>query len=77
MVFDLDLIKKVYAEMPAKIAAAKKITGKALTLLKKSCTHICFPKPYGTMRGEKIMWILHRTAWPCRMQRPKWPCCNS
>ncbi|HCL82564.1 MAG TPA: aconitate hydratase [Chitinophagaceae bacterium] len=35
MVFDLDLIKKVYNEMPSKIAAAKKITGKALTLSEK------------------------------------------
>src|SRR5579863_2934743 len=35
MVFDLDLIKKVYQEMPSKIAAAKKITGKALTLSEK------------------------------------------
>jgi aconitate hydratase len=35
MVFDLDLIKKVYDEMPSKIAAAKKLTGKALTLSEK------------------------------------------
>jgi aconitate hydratase len=35
MVFDLDLIKKVYKEMPSKIAAAKKLTGKALTLSEK------------------------------------------
>ncbi len=35
MVFDLDLIKKVYEEMPSKIAAAKKLTGKALTLSEK------------------------------------------
>jgi aconitate hydratase len=35
MVFDLDLIKKVYDEMPAKIAAAKKLTGKAFTLSEK------------------------------------------
>jgi len=35
MVFDLDLIKKVYAEMPSKIAAAKKLTGKAFTLSEK------------------------------------------
>jgi aconitate hydratase len=35
MVFDLDLIKKVYQEMPSKIAAAKKLTGKALTLSEK------------------------------------------
>jgi aconitate hydratase len=35
MVFDLELIKKVYDEMPTKIAAAKKLTGKALTLAEK------------------------------------------
>ncbi len=35
MVFDLDLIKKVYQEMPSKIAAAKKLTGRALTLSEK------------------------------------------
>jgi aconitate hydratase len=35
MVFDLDLIRKVYKEMPLKIAAAKKLTGKALTLSEK------------------------------------------
>ncbi|MDP4213776.1 MAG: aconitate hydratase [Bacteroidota bacterium] len=35
MVFDLDLIKKIYAGMPSKIAAAKKITGKAFTLAEK------------------------------------------
>ncbi|HEX7845573.1 MAG TPA: aconitase family protein, partial [Chitinophagaceae bacterium] len=35
MVFDLDLIRKVYAEMPAKIDAARKLTGKPLTLAEK------------------------------------------
>src|SRR5271154_3208604 len=35
MIFDLDLIKKVYDEMPSKIAAARKITGTALTLSEK------------------------------------------
>jgi aconitate hydratase len=35
MVFDLELIKKVYAEMPGKIAAARKLIGKPLTLTEK------------------------------------------
>lgn len=35
MIFDLDLIKKVYDEMPSKIASAKKITGTAFTLSEK------------------------------------------
>ena len=35
MVFDLDLIKKLYAEMPGKIEAARQLTGKPLTLAEK------------------------------------------
>ncbi len=35
MVFDLDLIKKVYAELPAKTAEARKLTGRPLTLAEK------------------------------------------
>ena len=35
MVFDLDMIKKVYASYPSKIAAARKIVGKPLTLAEK------------------------------------------
>lgn len=35
MVFDLDLIRKVYAGMPAKIAAARQLLGKPLTLTEK------------------------------------------
>src|SRR4026209_2865399 len=35
MVFDLDLIKKVYSEMPAKVDAARKALGRPLTLSEK------------------------------------------
>jgi aconitate hydratase len=35
MVFDLDLIKKVYKEMPGKVAAARKLLGRPLTLSEK------------------------------------------
>jgi aconitate hydratase len=35
MVFDLDVIKKVYAEMPAKVDAARKALGRPLTLAEK------------------------------------------
>ncbi len=35
MVFDLDLIKKLYAAMPAHIAEARKLVGKPLTLAEK------------------------------------------
>jgi len=35
MVFDLDLIKKIYSELPAKVEAARKLVGKPLTLSEK------------------------------------------
>src|ERR1700749_1712478 len=35
MVFDLDLIKKLYSELPTKVNTARKLTGKALTLSEK------------------------------------------
>lgn len=35
MAFDLEIIKKVYAEMPGKIEAARKLLGKPLTLTEK------------------------------------------
>src|SRR5436190_2697416 len=42
MVFDLDLIKKAYSEMPAKIDAARKALGRPLTLSEK----ILFSHPW-------------------------------
>jgi aconitate hydratase len=50
MVFDLDLIKKIYAAMPGKIAAARQTVGKPLTLTEKILyTHLhgaLPPTPY-------------------------------
>ncbi len=62
MVFDLDLIKKTYAEMPAKIAAARKLTGSPLTLAEKILySHLLNLQP-ALMKEEKTMWILHLTV---------------
>ena len=36
MAFDLDLIKKTYSEMPGKVAAARQLLGRSLTLSEKS-----------------------------------------
>ena len=35
MAFDIEMIKKVYAELPAKVEAARKVVGKPLTLTEK------------------------------------------
>jgi aconitate hydratase A / 2-methylisocitrate dehydratase len=47
MVFDLDLIRKLYNEMPAKVAAARQLIGKPLTLTEK----ILYAHLYGTLPG--------------------------
>ncbi|MDP4148293.1 MAG: aconitate hydratase [Bacteroidota bacterium] len=45
MVFDLDLIKKLYAQMPAKVDAARKLVGKPLTLAEKILYSHLFQAP--------------------------------
>src|SRR5881398_2810095 len=35
MLFDLDLIKKVYSELPAKVLAARKLLGRPMTMAEK------------------------------------------
>jgi aconitate hydratase len=53
MIFDLDLIKKVYAEMPAKIERARELTGKPLTLAEKILyTHLYQPPTKAYERGK-------------------------
>ncbi len=46
MVFDLDLIKKIYSEMPGRIEAARKLLGKPLTFSEKILySHLSGPLP--------------------------------
>jgi aconitate hydratase len=53
MVFDLDLIKKLYAEMPAKVDAARKLVGKPLTLAEKILySHLFHTPKYAYGRGK-------------------------
>ncbi|MBX3255841.1 MAG: aconitate hydratase [Chitinophagaceae bacterium] len=53
MVFDLDLIKKTYADMPAKIEAARKLTGTPLTLAEKILyAHLFEPAQRAYERGK-------------------------
>jgi aconitate hydratase len=53
MVFDLQMIKKVYAELPAKIKTARQITGKPLTLSEKILyAHLFDPATKAFVRGK-------------------------
>src|SRR5689334_1591731 len=53
MVFDLDLIKKVYAAMPEKVAEARKLVGRPLTLAEKILyAHLFVPAQKAYARGE-------------------------
>ncbi|PWU03383.1 MAG: aconitate hydratase [Bacteroidetes bacterium] len=45
MVFDLDLIKKIYAALPGKVEAARKLTGQPLTLAEKILYSHLFETP--------------------------------
>lgn len=52
MVFDLDLIKKVYAAMPEKVAEARKLVGRPLTLAEKILyAHLFLPADKAYDRG--------------------------
>ncbi len=53
MVFDLDLIRKVYERMPRKIEEGRKLTGKALTLSEKILySHLYKPANDSYARGK-------------------------
>ena len=53
MVFDLDLIKKLYGGMPSKVDAARKLVGKPLTLAEKILYAHLFEKPaHAYQRGK-------------------------
>jgi aconitate hydratase len=52
MVFDLDLIKKVYAGMPERVAEARKLVGRSLTLAEKILySHLFLPTEKAHERG--------------------------
>jgi aconitate hydratase len=53
MVFDLDLIRKVYERMPKKIEEARRLTGKALTMAEKILyAHLYKPATDSYARGK-------------------------
>lgn len=53
MIFDLDLIKKVYTEIPTKLATARKLVGHPLTLSEKILyTHLFQPTTKAYERGK-------------------------
>ena len=65
MVFDLDLIKKVYAELPGKIAEARKVLGRPMTLTEKILyTHLNPESPLKkyTRGGDYVYFSPDRVA---------------
>lgn len=52
MVFDLEMIRKVYAELPSKIEAARKVTGKPLTLTEKILYSHLWDNPASEVYGR-------------------------
>jgi aconitate hydratase len=57
MAYDIEMIKKVYAELPSKIAAARKVFNRPLTLTEKilySHLHM-LRKSWKTLSAEALM----------------------
>jgi aconitate hydratase len=53
MVFDLDLIKKLYQQLPSKVDAARSLVGKPLTLAEKILySHLYEPPTHAYQRGK-------------------------
>ena len=77
MVFDIEMIKKVYQTIKARVDIAKEITSKPLTLAEKILyAHLYEGMPKkGYERGDHMS-ILHQIGLPFRMQLRKWPFCN-
>ena len=56
MAFDLDLIKKVYQQLPERVAATRTLLGHPLTLTEKILyAHLCNPSTTGYIRGESYV----------------------
>ncbi|MEO8148412.1 MAG: aconitate hydratase [Bacteroidia bacterium] len=54
MAFDIEMIKRVYAELPAKIAAARKVVGRPMTLTEKILySHLASPLSSGEESGVR------------------------
>jgi len=56
MAFDLDLIKKVYQQLPERVAATRNLLGHPLTLTEKILyAHLCNPSTTPFVRGESYV----------------------
>lgn len=65
MVFDLDLIKKVYAALPGKVEAARKMLGRPMTLTEKILyTHLHPESPLREYKrgGDYVFFAPDRVA---------------
>ncbi len=53
MAFDIELIRKIYSELPGKIAAARKTLGRPMTLAEKTLySHVCDDTTTAFVRGK-------------------------
>jgi aconitate hydratase len=67
------LIKKIYSGLPAKVAAARKLVGKPLTLSEKILyAHLSGPLPASPYNRGKDYVDFALIVLLCRMQQHKW-----
>jgi len=77
MLFDLEMIEQFYSELPAKVAAARKMLGRPMTLSEKILYAHLSPEAEVRKytRGADYA-LLRPTAWLCRTPPHKWLCCS-
>jgi len=69
MVFDKEMIEKIYAELPEKIEKIKSTLQRPLTLTEKIL--------YAHLSADEVLKSHERAVdYVNRTQLPKWPCCN-
>lgn len=77
MAFDIEMIKKVYAQLPEKVKKAREVVARPLTLAEKILfAHLHEEQKLEPFARAKDDANFARTVLRCRTRPPRWPYCN-
>ena len=77
MIFDIEMIRRHYEELPSRINAAKDLLGKQMTAAEKVLyAHLYKDEKLRKFERGVDYVDFARTGLLCRMQPPKWLCSN-
>ncbi len=77
MIFDIEMIRRVYANLPERIKKAKENLQRPLTLTEKILfSHLSPGVPLINYKRASDYVDFPLTGWRCRMPQRRWPCCS-